>query len=149
MEVEWLILADAAQVVGAKLYLLGGGWDRLTVNRPFPFDQRLALALSISVPWNETNQKHSFEVEIVSEDNTTEEQKSLVKVGGQFEVGRPPGIRAGQVQRFQLAVDMNLKIETAGIKTVIARIEGQEMRRIEFTVLSGPMNIQRQKPNVP
>jgi hypothetical protein len=148
MEVEWLILADAAQVVGAKLYLMGGGWDMLTVNRAFPVDQRCALALSILVPWNETNQKHSFEVEIISEDNHTEQPKSLVKVGGQFEVGRPPGIRPGQEQRFQLAVDMNLRIETAGTKTVIARIEGQPMRRLEFTVISGPMNIEKQKPNV-
>ena len=29
MDVEWLILADAAQVNGNKLYLLEGGWDRL------------------------------------------------------------------------------------------------------------------------
>jgi hypothetical protein len=148
MDVEWLILADAAQVVGAKLYLMGGGWDMLTVNRAFPVDQRCALALSILVPWNETNQKHSFEVEIISEDKATEEPKSLIKVGGQFEVGRPPGIRPGQEQRFQLAVDMNLRIETAGTKTVIARIEGQVMRRLEFTVLSVPMNIEKQKPNV-
>jgi hypothetical protein len=147
MEVEWLILADAAQVVGAKLYLLGGGWDRLTVNRAFPVDQRCALALSIIVPWNETNQKHSFEVEIISEDTATEELKSLVKAGGQFEVGRPPGIRQGQEQRFQLAMDMTLRIESAGTKTVIARIEGQEKRRLEFTVIPGPMNIAKPKPN--
>ena len=31
MEVDWLILADSAQVTGGKLYMLGGGWDRLTV----------------------------------------------------------------------------------------------------------------------
>jgi hypothetical protein len=147
MEVEWLILADAAQVVGAKLYLLGGGWDRLTVNRAFPVDQRCALALSIIVPWNETNQKHSFEVEIISEDTTTEEPKSLVKAGGQFEVGRPPGTRQGQEQRFQLAMDMTLRIETAGTKTVIARIEGQEKRRLEFTVIPSPMSIAKPKPN--
>ncbi len=137
MEVEWLILADAAQVVGGKLYLLGGGWDRLTVNKEFPVDQRCAVALSMLVPWHETNQKHSFEVEIVSEDNITEESKSLVKVEGQFEVGRPPGIRQGQGQRFQLAIDMNLRIETAGTKTVIARIEGQPMKNLNFTVI-GP-----------
>lgn len=147
MEVEWLILADAAQVVGQKLYLLGGGWDRLTVNRAFPIEQKCALALSMLVPWNETNQKHSFEVEIVSEDNTTEEPQSLVKVGGQFEVGRPTGIRPGQQQRFQLAIDMTLRIEAAGTKTIIARIEQQEMRRLEFTVVAGPMSIAQQKSN--
>jgi hypothetical protein len=139
MEVEWLILADAAQVVGHKLYLLGGGWDTITVNRPFPIDQRCALAMSVRVDWNETNQKHNFELEIISEDHTTEEFKSLVKAGGQFEIGRPPGISPGQQQRFQVALEMTLKIEGTGTKTVIARIEGQEMRRLCFNVSEGPM----------
>ncbi|HUV44844.1 MAG TPA: hypothetical protein VMW13_08450 [Dehalococcoidales bacterium] len=138
MEVEWLILADSAQVVGNKVYLLGGGWDRLTVNTQFPANQRCAVALSMIVPWNETNQKHSFEVEIAADDPTTEEPKSVVKAGGQFEAGRPPGIPPGQDQRIQLAIDMNLKIETAGTKVIIARIDGQEMRRTHFNVVPGP-----------
>ncbi|MFQ5874804.1 MAG: hypothetical protein ACE5JL_13555 [Dehalococcoidia bacterium] len=139
MEVEWLILGDSAQVVGNKLYLLGGGWDRLTVNTGFPFNQRCAVAVSIRVPWNETNQKHSFEIEVASEDPATEEPKSLAKAGGQFEVGRPPGIPQGQDQRIQLAIDINLGIDTAGTKVIIARIEGQEMRRTHFNVVPGPM----------
>ena len=139
MQVEWLILADAAQVVGNKLYLLGGGWDQVFVNSAFPIDQRIALALSIRVPWNETNVKHNFEVEIISEDSVTEQPKSLMKAGGQFEMGRPPGIRQGQEQRFQMAFDVTLKIEAAGTKTVIARIEGQEMSRLDFMVLPSPM----------
>ncbi|MDP2953100.1 MAG: hypothetical protein Q8O76_07285 [Chloroflexota bacterium] len=139
MEVEWLILADSAQVLGNKLYLLGGGWDLLTVNREFPVDQRCAVALSVRVPWNETNQKHTFELEVAGEEPATEGPKSLLKVGGQFEVGRPPGIPQGQEQRIQFAMDMNLRLEGPGTKIVIARIEGQEMRRITFNVVPGPM----------
>ncbi len=134
MKVEWLILADAAQVVGNKLYVLGGGWDRLTVNRPFPIDQRLAIALSIRVPWNETNQNHAFEIEMVGEDQTSEQQKSLMKAGGQFQVGRPAGITQGQEQRFQIAIDVGLRIDAAGTKSVIARVDGEEMDRIHFQV---------------
>ena len=139
MEVEWLILGDSAQVVGNKLYLLGGGWDRLTVNTGFPFNQHCAVALSIKVPWNETNQKHTFEIEVASEDPTTEEPKSLAKAGGQFEVGRPPGIPQDQEQRIQLAIDMNLRFDTAGTNVIIARVEGQEMRRTYFNVVAGPI----------
>ncbi|MBI4287625.1 MAG: hypothetical protein HY671_04240 [Chloroflexi bacterium] len=139
MEVEWLILADAAEVVGNKLYLLGGGWDRLTVNTGFPVDQRCAIALSVRVPWNETNQKHVFEVEVTSEDPQTEQPKSLLKVGGQFEVGRPPGIPQGQEQRIQLAINMSLRLESPGTKIIVARVEGQEMRRVHFNVAPGPM----------
>ena len=143
MEVEWLILGDSAQVVGNKLYLLGGGWDRLTVNTGFPVDQRCAIALSVKVPWNQTNQKHTFEVEVISEDPETEEPKSLLKVGGQFEVGRPAGTPPGQAQRIQLAIEMNLKIDTSGTKMVVASIEGQEMRRIDFNVVPGPLLLKK------
>ena len=139
MEVEWLILADSAQVVGDKLYLLGGGWDLLTVNTAFPVEQRSAIAVSVRVPWNETNQKHTFEIEVGEEAPGTEAPKSLLKVGGQFEVGRPPGIPLGSDQRIQLAINMNLTIETPGTKVVVARIEGQELRRIHFNVVPGPM----------
>jgi hypothetical protein len=144
MEVEWLILADAAQVVGNKLYLMGGGWDKLTVNNQFPVDQRCALALSLRVNWNETNQKHNFEIEIMAEDSVTEQPKSLMKAGGQFELGRPPGINPGQDQRFQVALEMVLKIDGPGTKVVIARIGGQEMRRLSFSVNQGP-NYPRQE----
>ena len=61
MEIEWLILAEAAQVVGQKLYLLGGGWDRLSIAKT-PMYYNMAVAASFKVPWNETNVKHSFEI---------------------------------------------------------------------------------------
>lgn len=135
MEVEWLILADSAEVVGNKLYLLGGGWDVLSVGTGFPVEQRCAVALAIKVPWNETNQKHTVEVEGLSEQPSTEEPKTMFKVEGQFEVGRPTGIRPGQDQRIQLAIAVSLKLEGPGTNVIVARIEGQEMRRIHFNVV--------------
>jgi hypothetical protein len=139
VEVEWLILADSAQVVANKLYLLGGGWDRLTVNSGFPYTQPSAIALSVRVPWNETNQKHGFELEVASEDPASEVPKTLGKVTGDFEVGRPPGIPPGANQRVQLAVGFALKIEGPGSYVIVARIEGQELQRTGFNVVSGPM----------
>jgi hypothetical protein len=135
MEIEWLILADAAQVVGNKLYLLGGGWDRLSPSKGFPFEQRCAIALAIKVPWNETNQKHEFEIEVCSEDQATEELKSIAKINGQFEVGRPAGIPAGQEQHIQLAIDLRLKVDSPGTKIIIARADGTELKRLVFSVL--------------
>ena len=134
MEVEWLILADAAQVVANKLFMLGGGWDRVKASKRFPFNQKLAVAMSVKVPWNETNDRHNFEVEIISEDENTEEPKSMAKIGGQFEVGRPVGVLPGQDQRIQLAIDLFLKIDNPGIKIIIARINGIESRRVVFNV---------------
>ena len=131
MEVEWLILCDAAQVVGNKLYLLGGGWDRLIVRKGFPVQQQIGLAISVSVPWNNTNERHSFEIEIATEDG--------MRVGtadGSFEVGRPVGVSPGQGQRIQVAANATLKLDAAGMYVIIARVNGEESRRVNFTVVA-------------
>ncbi len=132
MQVEWLILADSAKVVGNKLYLLGGGWDRLTVNKEFPAQQHVGIALALKVPWNRTNEQHKFEIEIASEDADT-----IAKVGGDFEVGRPPGIPPGQDQRIQVAVEANLKFERPGTFVILARLDGEEGARVPFHVMAG------------
>ncbi len=129
MEVEWLILADAAQVVGNKLYLMGGGWDRLTVNSSFPVNQQIGLAVSFRVPWNETNQKHVFELDIVSEDG-----QSIGKFGGGVEVGRPEGIPPGQDQRIQIAINGAIRFANQGTYVIVAQTDGREMRRVVFSV---------------
>ena len=130
--VEWVILADAAQVVGNKLYLLGGGWDVLTVQGSLPVNQPVAIALSFRVPWNATNQRHHFEFEVVTEDGT-----EVLKGGGELEVGRPPGIPPGTVQRTQMALSGIAKIAQAGGYTIVCHIQGYEART-SFRVVQSP-----------
>lgn len=60
MKAEWLMLADWAEIIGNKLYLMGGGWDYLQHSGTFPYTQQCALAASFVVPWDETNQRHAF-----------------------------------------------------------------------------------------
>jgi hypothetical protein len=139
VEIEWLILADSAQVVSNKLYLLGGGWDSIPFNKDIP--RHFAIAVSIKVPWEETNKKHSFELEVLSEDQNTEELKSLAKVGGQFEVGRPAGIPVGREQRIQLALDMGIKFDSPGTKRITASIDGSISKQLDFNVVSIPKKI--------
>ncbi len=133
MEVEWLILADAAQVVGGKLNLLGGGWDVLTVNDAFPHRQHLAVAVSFKVPWNETNQRHDMHIAILSDDGGRE----LMKVEGQMEVGRPPGILQGQDQRAQIAAESIVDLEE-GTYFIIAGADNGEEKRFTFRVVAAP-----------
>ena len=140
MEVEWLILADAAQVVGGKLYLLGGGWDRLTMNRPLPTAQNLAVAASFRVPWNETNIRHTFKIVFADGDG-----KEIGKVEGGFEVGRPAGIPPGQDQRTQIAVGVTMRIEKLGTYQVTSELDGQEDRVFPFSVAAGPGLAPRQQ----
>jgi hypothetical protein len=130
---EWLILADAAQISEGKLYMLGGGWDTLTVNSELPLMQPLGIAAAFSVPWDETNHKHQVEIEVQDDDGG-----SLVRMGFQVEVGRAPGAALGQNQRAQIAANAGLLFQKLGGYVIIVRVNGEENARFPFRLLAGP-----------
>lgn len=99
-----LILADAAQVAEGKLYVMGGGWN-VTGPDPVPF----AIGGIIEVPWSETNKKHTFRFELIDLDGNavmaeTPEGAQPVAINGGFELGRPPGVRAGSFLPWPFAI---------------------------------------------
>ena len=99
--VDFLIVADGAQAVGGKLYVLGGGWSHLWFQefpgRPPPF----AIALGLRVPWHRTNQKYAFALELTDADGQRVGDQPVVV--GEFEQGRPAGLTPGSDQRVVLA----------------------------------------------
>lgn len=142
-EIEWLILADSAQVVNNKLYLLGGGWDVVNVGGLPPWDHHMAITAAIKVPWSRTSERHSFLLEMVTEDG-----KAIAQVGGEFEVGRPVGIVPGQPQRLQMALNARLKFERAGGYLVVAKIDGQEYQKAFFRVRASDVPRLPQPPSI-
>ena len=108
MEIDYAILADYAEVVGSKLYLMGGGWD--TVGAPeVPAQVRLGIALGVRVDWDETN--ITIPVSIVIEDDDAQE---TMRIDAQVNVGRPPGLPAGSTQLSQQAVMIQLSLPRFG-----------------------------------
>ena len=90
-----MMLADFAQAVNGKLYIMGGGWS---VTGPGPSPS--ALAIKVEVPWNETNRKHKMTVALLDSDYRpvlvpTPEGRAPLEITGDFEVGRPPGMLPG------------------------------------------------------
>jgi hypothetical protein len=90
-----MLLADAAQAVEGKLYIIGGGWS-ITGPTPAPS----AVALKVEVPWDEANTKHSFELSLLDADGkpvvvATPQGEQPIQLGGEFEVGRPAGLIPG------------------------------------------------------
>ena len=101
-----MLLADFAQVVQGKLYIMGGGWS---VTGPQP--QPSAVALKIEVPWTQTNRRHEFKLELLDADGRAvvlpgPEGEKPVIMAGQFEVGRPPGVSPGTPIDMPLALTM-------------------------------------------
>lgn len=102
-----MLLADSAQAVGGKLYILGGGWN-IIGPAPSPF----AIVLLIDVDWNEANQQHALRLELLDEDGqavqipgpTGGDQPCVIN--SNFEVGRPPGVRPGTSLSVPIAINM-------------------------------------------
>ncbi len=109
MEVEFLILADAVEAVGGKLYMLGGAWDRYN-SSSFPAHARIGIAVGFSVDWNETNQRRDVIITLMDEDG----KEVVPPIKGQFEVGRPPGITPGSRQRALLAINGAFQLPKPG-----------------------------------
>lgn len=128
METEWILLADHVETLNNKLYLMGGGWETLTVST-LPVVHPIAIAVAFSVPWNETNQKHDVQIELADQDGAV-----LATIDGQIEVGRPPGIPLGHTQRVQMGANLALQFEKAGTYVITTRISGQESKRVVFAV---------------
>lgn len=101
-----MLLADAAQAVGGKLYILGGGWS-ITGPAPTP----MAIALKIEVPWNESNTAHQLQLTLCDEDAhpvmvPTPTGEQPFQIQGNFEVGRPAGLRPGTPIDLALAFNV-------------------------------------------
>ena len=101
-----MLLADYAQVAEGKLNLIGGGWT-ITGPQPSPF----AIAVLFDIPWDRTNEQHRFRLELVDLDGhpvmtETPEGPQPLFIEGEFEVGRPPGLKRGTSIPVPVAFNM-------------------------------------------
>ena len=101
-----MLLADSAQAVNGKLYILGGGWS---VTGPDPIPS--AIAIQIEVPWDEANRRHRLELVLLSADGQpvmvpTPTGDRPVQLGAEFEVGRPAGLKPGTPLGVALAINI-------------------------------------------
>ena len=126
-EVEFLFVADRAEVVGGKLYVMGGAWEQTAVH-DFDLPIQVSLAVSVQVPWHATNQQHQLAITVEDAD-----ARVLASIPTTFVVGRPPHLEAGSSQRVVLAMpQVGLKLPSAGTYVIGASINGQELRRTTF-----------------
>lgn len=130
LRIEWIILADAAEVLNGKVYMLGGGWDRIPASQQERDLRLFAVALSIVVPWHQTNERHGLEVKLTDADG----QRVLFNVVGQFESGRPLGAVRGQLLRTPMAFKIATPLNEVGTYAVVGSIDGEESCRTVFHV---------------
>jgi hypothetical protein len=97
-----MLLADAAQAVNGKLYILGGGWSIVGLD-PTP----TAIALKIDVPWDQANRPHTLALALLDSDGRpVMVENRPVEFRGDFEAGRPAGLVPGSDLDVAVAVSM-------------------------------------------
>lgn len=117
-EVDFLLLADHAEVVGGKLYMMGGGWDVRRIedfSKPF----NMNIAVGVITPWGLANKENRFQLTIEDEDG----QKVGPTVDGSFTVGRPSNAIEGQTFRTMVTVGLPITLPKPGMYRVVVAIK--------------------------
>lgn len=133
--IDFFILADRAEAVNGKLYMMGGGWDRYFVQnfgQPIP----VSFALGILVPWHATNKQYTV---IITVEDVDRHPIPSFRFEGTFVTGRPPHIGVGETQRVILAIPTVLiKFENPGAYQAVAHLSSGAERRVPFRLVDTP-----------
>ena len=135
-EVDYLLVADRAEVVNGKLYLMGGSWDRIQPPQ-FPHRMMLGIALGVRIPFAYTDDQHTVAIELLHDDTR------MIGFEAKLATGRPPGM-AGMDMLVPLAFNIPIAIPGEGQVTLRAAIDGYAGRRHEIKVTQRP----QQQPQI-
>ena len=131
-----LLLCDFAEAVNGKLYVMGGGWNVLFApGQPVT----MSVAAVIAVPWDQTNRKHELALELLTEDGeSVAMEDETIAVTGEFELGRPPGIKPGSSLNAPFVWTFaGLVLESGGYEWKVS-IDGEPVASRAFAVTSPP-----------
>lgn len=139
-QIELLTVANHAEAINGLLYLSGAGWTdlwrQIQPGGALPINH-FGIGVAILVSWNETNQRHHVVIRIESED-----AKELVKVEGDIEMGRPPGVPAGSDFRSVMAINGDIQFPAAGGFRVVASVGQAPPKSVSFRVHDAPPGVQ-------
>jgi len=134
MELTTAMLADAAQVAGGKLYVLGGQWDRLMVAGFPAAHPSMAVVLVIRVEYSEAPQTFQLHAEL-----TLDGQPQDVQAAGQLATGHSPGQAAGAPVFVPLVIAFsNVVFREPGRYEWVITADDTELGRVPIEVVAGP-----------
>ena len=130
VELDFLQLADRAEVLDGKLYMMGGAWDSLQISNieaPVAF----SIAIGILVPWSLTNEPHHLRVRLDDEDDNPIHPDAEATLN----IGRPPTATRGQCFRAMTVLNLQLVLPRFGAYRIVASVAGQSEGQATFYAL--------------
>lgn len=129
-----MMLCDAAQSVGGKLYILGGGWS--AVQRPAGVTGlNVTVVVKLSVPWDLANHRMNMRLRLLTEDgDPVDPGEGIVETVGQMEVARGLGLRQGIPLLSTFVLPFGIPELAAGGYVFELRIQNRIVAREPFQV---------------
>lgn len=125
------LLCDYAEVLNAKLYVMGAGFDQLTADIP----AAMALAVLWNVPWSMTGRSHAIDISLMTQDGTAflDSEGRPIQVAGTLEVRRSAQLRPGEVTPTPLAVRLPpIALAEGGYRWQLAINDGEVRASVAF-----------------
>jgi hypothetical protein len=130
--VDVALLADAVQASQGKLFILGGGWDVLTVRSLPARHPSMGIGLRVRVPWGWPGDSVRLDVELQDEDGKSVLPSSL---SAPVPVRRPDHLPEGQDLTVVRALTFtNLVFRSEGGYSFVISIDGEVKERLRFLV---------------
>ncbi len=132
MRLTTAMLADAAQVQGGKLFVLGGGFDTISARTVPVVHRSLTLAMVAEIAPEERHRDLEISIALVDEDG----QALEVEAKGKLRVGAPPNLPPGSVSIVPIVSPFyNIRFPEAKGYAFVVRFDGEELARIRFRVV--------------
>ncbi len=126
--VDYLLVADYAEVINGKAYVVGAGWDKFSPPA-YPAPMKIGIAVGIRVPYLESNTPHHLSVRMRNGDG-----QEVFKIEGDLETGRPPGSRGDSIL-VPLAVNAQVDVPSPQLFELVAEVDSQSRRRISIRAM--------------
>jgi hypothetical protein len=134
MQAEFAFLADSAEVVNGKLYIVGGSFDTIYAKQ-LPFNYRpFAFVMKLEMSPGELDRKHVIEVQVMDADG-----RRIATVGGDLVVARnsnlPPGWPQGVLNVMNF---VGFKFDKLGDYSFEIMANGSTVKSVRFRVAQAP-----------
>jgi Family of unknown function (DUF6941) len=137
MKIEYALLADAAQAVGGKIFVLGGGWN-LFRSPNFPAPVQLAVAVGLGFTFDEVGSKYPLSLVIADEAGVP----IIPEIKGQVETGQSaPDVPRTATIKIPVAINVNLSLPHPGTYGIVVTA-GTSSAQLSFEAIFAGQKVQ-------
>lgn len=121
-KIDYLIVANHAEIINGMLYLMGGNFTDI-IRPPIEPDSTIVnifcAAISITIPSDSPNQLHNITVQLKNRD----EDKVVSEVKASFSISQPPNIAKETEQHAVGVIRFNPVFPSPGNYEVVAAVD--------------------------